>query len=92
MSTFHGYAPSSNMISVEVVYANEARSIDLQELAILGINVNGAIVVAKLPSFIEEVSLSLSTLGQCLQLSTWIPKIMWWGVLGSYLMKCAGLQ
>jgi len=61
-------------------------------LAILGINVNGAIAVAKLPSFIEEASLKLSMLGQRLQLSTWIPKIMWWGVVGSYLMKCAGLQ
>jgi hypothetical protein len=61
-------------------------------LAILEINVNGAIAVAKLPSFIEEVSLRLSMLGKWLQLSTWIPKIMGWVVLGSYLMKCAGLQ
>jgi hypothetical protein len=36
-----------------------------KELAILEINVNGAIEVAKLPSFIEEVSLRLSMLGQC---------------------------
>ncbi len=53
----------------------------------------GGIAVAKLPSFIEEVvSLGLLILGQWLQLSTVIPKIMWWGVLGRYLMKCAGLQ
>jgi hypothetical protein len=52
----------------------------------------GGIAVAKLPSFIEEVSLGLSILGRWLQLSTVIPKIMWRGVLGRYLMKCAGLQ
>jgi N-acetylated-alpha-linked acidic dipeptidase len=44
--TFHGYAPSGN-VSGEVVYANYGRLEDFQKLAAMGIDVKGAIVLAR---------------------------------------------
>ncbi|KAH8934801.1 hypothetical protein BDL97_18G103500 [Sphagnum fallax] len=44
--TFHAYAPSGN-VSGEVVYANYGRLEDFQKLAAMGIDVKGAIVVAR---------------------------------------------
>jgi N-acetylated-alpha-linked acidic dipeptidase len=44
--TFHGYAPSGN-VSSEVVYANYGRLEDFQRLVAMGIDVKGAIVLAR---------------------------------------------
>lgn len=43
---FHGYAPSGNA-SAEVVYANYGQDEDFQKLAQLGVQVEGAIVIAR---------------------------------------------